>query len=460
MQREVFIISDDSDKEPGYFSDDSEVVCVSQPPSQLPPSSSAPPSSQEQAYDLSELDLGDESDVELDIGEVPAKAKFLKNGVASGSTSHGRIKQPSIATNQLKSVEKSDPDCNEAAFPPKRAKRGKQSEEQKEFKKVQKEIEKLRKKAAAAAKKEADKIAATTLRNVNKLVSDKKSTLKDITVELSSNLFSSSLSTSLKETMANFDSTVQPISDPVVKNTVTNMPTNLNALGLNLVRWQRRVTAIYDQNLKRWNPLEKLFIRTEGDDVLRSIDARNPSPSLRQQVEALRMALGPKHYIHLMIVGFKAKTSILQRVERELVELQVREGVYVEEVPNEKEAVTWLYNISADLGIKPYKLVERSHLAFYSAPSTDHQVGKTQWDTAKKMLARLPRLPDTGAAAIIKEYQSINSLMEAYNDAEAQGSSGALLLQNIEASKKRLGPVMSQRLHNVMWGRDPKAIVN
>ncbi|KAF8495095.1 hypothetical protein BU17DRAFT_72531 [Hysterangium stoloniferum] len=361
MQREVFIISDDSDKEPGYFSDDSEVVCVSQPPSQLPPSSSAPPSSQEQAYDLSELDLGDESDVELDIGEVPAKAKFLKNGVASGSTSHTVLKNLTPTVMKLLS-------------PPKRAKRGKQSEEQKEFKKVQKEIEKLRKKAAAAAKKEADKIAATTLRNVNKLVSDKKSTLKDITVELSSNLFSSSLSTSLKETMANFDSTVQPISDPVVKNTVTNMPTNLNALGLNLVRWQRRVTAIYDQNLKRWNPLEKLFIRTEG--------------------------------------------------------------------------------------IKPYKLVERSHLAFYSAPSTDHQVGKTQWDTAKKMLARLPRLPDTGAAAIIKEYQSINSLMEAYNDAEAQGSSGALLLQNIEASKKRLGPVMSQRLHNVMWGRDPKAIVN
>ena len=260
--------------------------------------------------------------------------------------------------------------------------------------------------------------------------------------------------------MGEFKCPMKAIAEPVVTNLVADRSTDLMALDIKLIRWKRCITATYDERAREWIPLPEAdqYTRTEGtyliyvtgQDVVRSF-LLGTVPPISQQVGALRAALGPKHHIHLMLCGWKKarKTQdIKSSVERELVRLQVREGLYVEQVADEEQAVNWIYNISADLGvyrplsstcgvtdivapgIKPHKLIERSHLPFCAQATSAFKVGNSESDTMAKMLAQLPRLTDPAAKAVVNEYGTINRLMEAYERVEEQGG-GAMMLANV-----------------------------
>lgn len=81
------------------------------------------------------------------------------------------------------------------------------------------------------------------------------------------------------------------------------------------------------------------------------------------------------------------------------------------------------------LGIKPYKLIERSHLPF--CPNSGNiKTGRGNSDTFEKMLAQLPRLSERSARAVVKQFGSINKLMEEYKKAES-GGGGPTMLVNV-----------------------------
>ncbi|KAF8588160.1 hypothetical protein K439DRAFT_1658656 [Ramaria rubella] len=499
MVSNTIVISDDSDKEQEpfinkfeYTSDDSEIVVVgvSSPPLE-PPSSSQPQSSQGGArWESSDVEWGgDTSDVEFmdSQGLIRSQSRMMESGsqfnssdVYTSPESRKRKSRPDIF------VDEDSDDSLAVEAPKKSTKRRRKTDEEKALEKSRKDAEKLkrkeetlRKKEEAAAKKIREKADQKTLRDANKLVVNKKDTLKDMTIELSPSLLLSDLCVPLKDKMSEFNCGIQALSDTVVRNSITDRPTDLDVLGIKLVRWKRRIEATFDETTRKWIPIakEKRYTRTEGtyliyvtgDDVLRSL-SQNSTPTLRQQARALREALGPKHHIHLMLCGWKGKAprkEVKERVEKELVSLQVREGVFIEQVPDESEAVNWIYNMSADLGIKPHKLIERSHLPFCAFSSSGFKVGKTDADTMAKMLEQLPRLTEPAAKAIVEQFGTFNGLMEAYEQAD-RDRSGPMMLANVEVQRTKTGKevrrvlnkALSERLYSVLWASDPKALVN
>lgn len=214
-----------------------------------------------------------------------------------------------------------------------------------------------------------EKAAHKASKAVNKLVIDKKATLKDIIIELSPRLIHSPLYLPLEQKMSEFDCNIQPIS--FSGDTVELVDFNaLKNLNLNIIRWKRRVKATYNESQQQWIPLpeEQHYLRPEGtyliyvtgDELVNSLSQRPTVPPLDIQVSMLRRVLGPRYHIHLMLCGWKGKTNlvkILDLVQTQLVTLQVKESLYVEEVDDINDAVTWIYNISADLGLSMQPLL-------------------------------------------------------------------------------------------------------
>ncbi|GJJ10718.1 hypothetical protein Clacol_004945 [Clathrus columnatus] len=470
---EIIEISDDENFDFGTITrddSDDDVFVLEEPtwtPASSVPPSSLPPSSQEQVYDISDLDVDDD--------ELPDASKIIQDTRNRYSTDSppGSLKRNSYLS-EVDDLPK-----------PKTNRRRRKTDEEKALDQVAKELEKAKKKAEtqrkraeAAAKKAEEKAAHMASKAVNKLVVDKKSTLKDMIVELSPGLVDSFLYHSLKRKMAEYGSRIQPMCSSGGTPELVDI-NRLKALNINIIRWKRHVTAIYNESQRRWIPLpeEQHHLRPEGtyliyvtgDDLVNALGHNPTVPSLDAQVSMLRKILGPKYHIHLMLCGWRGKTNItkiLDHVQTQLVSLQVKENIFVEEVNNIDDAVTWIYNISADLGIKPYKLIERSHLPFCPLPSGSTKAGKTNIDTFEKMLAQLPRLSETSARAIVKKYGTINNLMTEYQKAEPRGE-GPLMLANVVisggSSNERgriLNKALSERLYHVLWGSDPKVLVN
>lgn len=207
-----------------------------------------------------------------------------------------------------------------------------------------------------------DKAAHKACKAANKLVIDKKATLKDMIVEVSPRLVNAPLFHPLKLKMAEYDCKIQPISSSGDAAELIDVNT-LRNLNINIIRWKRHVKATYDESQRKWIPLpeDRHHLRPEGtyliyvtgDDLVNSLSKNPTLPSLEAQVSILRQVLGSRYHIHLMICGWKGKTNltrILDYVQEQLVTLQVKESLFIEEVNSITEAVTWIYNISADLG--------------------------------------------------------------------------------------------------------------
>ncbi|KIJ27068.1 hypothetical protein M422DRAFT_55206 [Sphaerobolus stellatus SS14] len=453
---EVIVISDDSDVErtrrymkANYAVDsDSDVQVLSD--SGPPASSSLPPSSQ--VYDIDDV-LDDDSDHEF-LGAMAILSQASSKSKGS-SRSAFRSSQGSSSSTSLKrksSYSSHDSESDEGqTIQVKRpvAKRQKKTEAAKEAEKLRKAEERERKKAETAARKAAEKEAKKTDKVANRLVAKKDETLCEMIVEFSSNLRDTQIPSIVEAQADKYDGKVQEISDPFVIHPLTKVRTNLNSLGLKLVRWKRHVSKHFDEERRIWIPLplEEQYDRTEstyiiimsGQDIRASLDRRRitPAPSATEQVMKLRNALGAKHHIHLMTYGWFGEVSgeLRDRFESELVALQVKQDLFLEETRDEADAAHWIYQMSCDLGNKPNKLIGRSHLPFLAAGSDSIKSGKSHTDTLTKMFAQLPRITEEAGKAIVKDWGTLNNIMEGYEKEELNRTGkGPLMLQEAVVS--------------------------
>ncbi|KZS98877.1 hypothetical protein SISNIDRAFT_492226 [Sistotremastrum niveocremeum HHB9708] len=377
--------------------------------------------------------------------------------------------QPSPKRKQLH--DSSAEDDSSPARPAKKASQRKprKTEEEKAREKAEKEAQKAAKKAETQLKRDMAKQAKADekenkkrTQDANKLVINKKDTLKDAFIELGASLTTLSFVPALRTKVAEYGCTVSdsPCRDnPSLKQFK------------NLIRWKRRMTAEFDESTKEFIPLApgKEYIRTELTCMLywHAAEIADSKGHILNVVASLRSVLSHKHQVMVMILGWerhKKKRGEKRDVENEFVDLQI-ERCPVIHVEDEESAVTWIYNLTADLGMKPHKLLQKSYLSF--CPNTKITTGIDPNDTFKKMLSQIPMITESAAAGIAEERHTLNTLFEAF-EACATDRERSELLFNTEirynkdgTSSKRgaLKGVLAARVATVMWGEDPLRVV-
>ncbi|KAG8917261.1 hypothetical protein FRC00_013834 [Tulasnella sp. 408] len=237
--------------------------------------------------------------------------------------------------------------------------------------------QKKRERAAEKARKEAEKSQQKAEKQahsaLNKLVTSKKETLPDMTVEMHPAL--------CNRTSA-LHKHIEPLVHRIVEESgisarlrsdppwpVAQMEVEERFLGLdNLIRWRRNVVAKYSEEDKEWQAVPESYHRVEGTyamyytlrEVLADIRLPSTRRSTLQGLRTLRVELGPKHQLFLIIDESGAERKSMRKdekvqLEEWLAELQIETDCFVVRPKDDDGVVTWLYNMTGDIGIKPYK---------------------------------------------------------------------------------------------------------
>ncbi|KAK0483387.1 hypothetical protein IW261DRAFT_1561216 [Armillaria novae-zelandiae] len=343
-------------------------------------------------------------------------------------------------------------------------------EQEKEARKAQKARERELKKAAELAAKERKKqekieaavilaqqnAEATAKKDANKLQHNKRDTVKNMTLILSDSFQHAheDLLPSLKEKFRQLRGTIL-FGRQLLRDQHT-------------IQWKMRSNKRYNAETRNWIPCEEhevlqstALLYITGANLVHLVCTK----MLVQTVKDFRNACGAQSSHHQTFIMVECLERERQRndVHRALASLNITchtHHVFVESV---EEAVERLYNITADIGIKPYKLIERSHLPF-CADFKQIESGKTLKETWNRVLRQIPGVTFSGAQGILEHYPTVSSLFRKYAENPAAGE---LLLQDCMVRERvdgmqnarRLNKAVSTRVHAVMCGQDELEVV-
>jgi crossover junction endonuclease EME1 len=123
----------------------------------------------------------------------------------------------------------------------------------------------------------------------------------------------------------------------------------------------------------------------------------------------------------------------------------------------------WIFNLAADVAIRPYKLLQKAHLSF--APADGVRKGSTPTDTFELMLQEVPGITPSAAKGISQEYPSFRDLQRAFERAERDGTATFLLaecrvstLRNGTASGRKVGKALASKVYMALRQRDCLAL--
>lgn len=391
--------------------------------------------------------------------------------------------------------------------------------------------------ANCEAAKEAEKSYQKKLNDVNKLRISKTDALRDIEVHLAHDLSlpSAPIAGALPEIKTRLEasnSTIHTMSemDTVVGATVrflrhirAEWDTNTKRyipLDKERTEWDPTVVLVCSADdvidlvaeggeaLIEWLADLRLTLRLKKEDqvilLVRGLDkyhAKTKSLADRAFRDAARAGLsgGQSGPSSILATHGRVDKSV---VEAELLRAQLVEMVFVvqgenmwpaptdETVEKTEEIEDWVFNLACDVASRPvswratrfltlqFKLLSKSHLPF-SAP--DHPRKATEpAEALELMLQEVQGLTWSAAGSIADRFPSFRGLMEAYEDAEAEGGSGAeemvvgcevRSLKNGAPSERRIGKVglqcarlrlttqsLSKKLYQVWRGSDPLAL--
>ncbi|KAF8610499.1 hypothetical protein BDV93DRAFT_601498 [Ceratobasidium sp. AG-I] len=317
-------------------------------------------------------------------------------------------------------------------------------------------------KSTQAESKELAKAQAKLQNDINKLVTDKKSTIKDFTVEISHELKGQPFVALFSSKLADHKGTVSFFEPPAGVEC--------------LIRFRRRHIAQYDSALKEWVPvdpysrLEDLYVLFLSADQLALAISED---SLRSTLAALRDShnLNDRAQIFFMIDGMRTyyKRKGGSKVKRDVIEssmarLQATERCFIVDVDGPEDTVQWLFNMTGDLGMRPHKRIRDSFLPFCT--DTKVKCGTSKSDTYKKMLQQIRGITESAADGIIEEVPTLRELFQGYaeeTDAnERHNRLNEVIISNRRdgAAKSRiLNQALSKKVHDVMWGEDPLTLV-
>ncbi|KAK7039682.1 ERCC4 domain-containing protein [Favolaschia claudopus] len=310
----------------------------------LPPPSSSQPSFNGDLVDLCLSDNDDDDEL-----PAPGDALFFQ-----GLNATGKRKRHSVASSMSSAMgydgHELDSSENES---PKKAPRKAQKQKDAADKKAMKAAEKAEKAAALAR----EKAAKQAYKAANKLIHDKKTTLASMEIVFPPSLANSDL-------IASFRAHIAPY-----KMTVSVAPTNL-VRRQSVFTWRRTMSAEYDPVMREWQPVQEhtqtidTYMMYMGADELVRCISEDSEDGLKNAVRLAREGCGsPKAQMFLMVEGLKLyyrRTGGIRytktQIELALAGLQLAENTHLLYVDTVNDAVERLYDLSADLGIKPYNI--------------------------------------------------------------------------------------------------------
>ncbi|KAJ1310377.1 hypothetical protein OPQ81_007115 [Rhizoctonia solani] len=294
--------------------------------------------------------------------------------------------------------------------------------------------------------KEQLKERAKLQRDINKLVTDRKSTLKDFTVELSRTFEGRPFVDYLQSKLATHGCHISFFDPP--------------PQGEFLIRFRRQHIARYDNQMKEWIPRMPLLSRYSKKRLPKRYQHFGTLIVSPLAHRSSSWSTGLMHIINEKD-GHKDKRS---KIESALTTLQALERCFIVQVEGAEDTAQWLFNITGDLGIRPHKRIRESFLPF----CTDTQVkcGSSKADTYKKMLQQIRNITESAAEGIIKEAPTLRQLFEGYaREPDACNRHDRLKETTVSrrkdgAPKSRiLNQALSKRVHDVMWGEDCLSLV-
>ncbi|CUA72280.1 hypothetical protein RSOLAG22IIIB_00945 [Rhizoctonia solani] len=265
-------------------------------------------------------------------------------------------------------------------------------------------------KTLKAGVKDNAKEQAKLQRDINKLVTDRRDTLKDFTIELSRAFESYSFVESLKQKLAAHGCSISFFDPPPQSES--------------LIRFRRQHIARYDNKSKEWVPttphatLEDLYVLFLSADTLVLVLLQE---GVTEMLASLRRTyhLTTRSQIFIMVDGLdgyykrkKGRREERNAIESALTSLQAIERCFIVHVEGAEDTAQWLFNITGDLGIRPHKRIQESFLPFCT--NTRVKCGSSKMDTYKKMLQQIRNITESAADGIIGEAPTLRELFEGY----------------------------------------------
>ncbi|WVR03545.1 hypothetical protein IAU60_000537 [Kwoniella sp. DSM 27419] len=387
------------------------------------------------------------------------------------------------------------------------------SKEEKEAVKAREKAEKQLAKQTAKAAKEAEKSYQRKLAEVNRLRTSKNEAVREIHLYLSADLALPAA----------------PIAPalPEIRTRITDNHSEVHVLPEadspvpGVIRFKRHIKARWDTTAKQFIPLEEshwawegtILIVVHAEQVVDLIAAGGDDLSTWAGDVRLTLGMGQTDQMIVMIKGLQKYYSKIKnqknkehtaavragldgrvagprargganaassagatsgltkpekdQVEMALVELQVKQRCFLIQVEKTEDIEDWVYNISADVALRPYKLISKSHLNFCP---TDNVKRKSTDPTEafELMLQEVTGITPSAAMGIAAEYPTFRVLMETYEKAERRGGEerGEIMLQDCEiktlrngtANGRKLNKALSKRVYNVFRGEDSLAL--
>ncbi|KAL0243838.1 hypothetical protein I308_105100 [Cryptococcus tetragattii IND107] len=365
----------------------------------------------------------------------------------------------------------------------------------------EKEARQLERDTAKAAR-EAEKSYQRKVANANKLRTSKQDTLREIHLYLSADM---SLPSS-------------PIAGalPEIRNRIQDCQSALHFLPESdspisgVIRFKRYLQARWDPESKRFVPLDDprwvwektVLVIITAEELVDKIAEGGEKDLLAQWVSDVRLLLGlamsdqmvlmikglqkyysksralaNKDYMNAARAGLEGgsgsgstatKTARINgrrtrdRIEAEMVRLQVAEHCFLVHVEKTQDMEDWVYNIAADIALRPYKLISKSHLNFAPAEGSKKALQTTA--VLELMLQEVQGITPSAAAGITEKYPTFRRLMEAFEMEEQRGGveRAEMMLQFCEvrnlksghASGRNLNKALSKRVYNAFRGTD------
>ncbi|KAK7755710.1 hypothetical protein SLS62_002321 [Diatrype stigma] len=466
------------------------------------PFSSSPPAPRPGDRDLivvDDLDSGSDSDEMPDLADIDfSKRKPTQYSYSASPQSKSKSTSKSISKSKPPTSRSASATTSKPAKPTpeeKEAEKKKKAEEreaEKERKRVQKEQEK--------AQRALENVRKKALEEVNKVRTDKKISTPEMIVDLPSSLHPGLLVQ------------IQTLLQDIDVQHETWHSSSRGGVD-NVVKWRRKVSSRYNEDLGHWEPLEPMRIEkekhvlvivgaaefvklalggggaAEGQDLeahVLKIKVQHPDATVIYLIEGLNNWMRKNRTVRNRqfqsavrgggggdeSAGAAPPSSSNRRraepqiyidedsVEDALLSLQVLHGALIHHTAAPCETAQWVSVFTQHISTIPYKRAREaatSGSANFCMDSGQVRTGDGPRDTYVRMLQEMVRVTPPIALGIAAEFGSVAELVRGL---EARGP---LALEACRKCANRdgafadraVGPAVSRRVYKVFTGRDP-----
>ncbi|POR32515.1 Crossover junction endonuclease eme1 [Tolypocladium paradoxum] len=341
--------------------------------------------------------------------------------------------------------------------------------------------QKRRDREQAKAAKAQEKERAAALAEVNKLRTDKKVSTPEMIVDLPSSLAS--------EHRVPLEALLEGLG---VEHTTWQSPDQ------SIVKWRRKVTSRFDEDLGRWEPIpprideEKHVLTILTADEFVGLVTRD---ELQAHASRTKGRFGRHHTIYLLqgmtpwlrknrnlrnrqfASGVRAhqapanpprgqrrnEASNVEYISEDLVEdamlrLQVEHDVFIHHTMIAAETAKWVATFTQHISTIPYRK-QKAHAmstAGFCMESGQVRTGEGPQDTYVKMLQEIVRITAPIAYGVAAEFDSVTKLVKGLETGGPERLDGVRRSANRDGqlSDRTVGQAVSRRVYKVFTGRD------